>query len=503
MMRISDSDVAKKRVRSGGIGARWSTVVLGLLLVGLFPLAAAAHQQLLRATPGKGDHLSAAPSQLRLVFNEPVEIAVSRVRLTGPLGDIALAELMLDADSSTVLVAGIAGTLVAGTYTVTWQVVGSDGHPVRGEYTFTIAPGATGLGEAVAGPAAPGQEPPPAEHHPAATFPSGPGFDAESPLYAAVRWLTFIGLLGIIGVVAFRLLVLQLVTRRRDPVSEDMVSRAASGAIVAGVAAVVVLVVALLLRLYAQSWALHGASAALDPTLLRTMLSRTLWGWGWLLQLAGTVVGLVGLALARGDRLRGWTVAAAGALILAFTPALSGHAAAASGLAALAILADGLHVLGAGGWLGSLFIVVAIGIPAALRGPEMERGRAVAALINAFSPTALFFAGMVVATGVFAAWLQLGSVPALWQSTYGRTLLIKVAVLSLVFGTGAYNWLKVRPALGNEAAAGRLRRSATLELAVGVIVLAVTAVLVATATPANEAEHADTTTATTSIRASP
>lgn len=500
-MKGSDRiDAAKKRVRSGRIGGRWFAVLLGMLLVVLFPLAAAAHQQLLRATPGKGDHLSAAPVQLRLVFNEPVELAVSRMRLTGPLGDIALAELMLDADSSTVLIARVSGTLVAGTYTVTWQVVGSDGHPVRGEYTFTIAPGATGLAQADAGPAAPGQEPPPAEHHPAATFPSGLGFNAESPLYAAVRWLTFVGLLGIIGVVAFRLLVLQLMTRNHGSAGQEMVSRAASGAIGAGRAAIAVLVVALLLRLYAQSWALHGAEAALDPALIRTMLSRTLWGWGWLLQLAGTGLALAGFALARGDGMRGWWIAAAGALIVAFTPALSGHAAAASDLAALAILADGLHVLGAGGWLGSLFIVAAIGIPAALRGPEVERGRAVAALINAFSPTALFFAGVVVATGVFAAWLQLGSVPALWQSTYGRTLLVKVAVLSLVFGTGAYNWLRVRPALGNEAAAGRLRWSAALELTVGVVVLAVTAILVATATPVNGAGHASTTTGTTSVR---
>ena len=72
---------------------------------------------------------------------------------------------------------------------------------------------------------------------------------------------------------------------------------------------------------------------------------------------------------------------------------------------------------------------------------------------------------------------------ATWESAYGRTLLLKLALLSAVFGTGAYNWLRVRPALGSEVAAGRLRRSAALELAVGVVVLAVTAVLVATATP--------------------
>ena len=179
-----------------------------------------------------------------------------------------------------------------------------------------------------------------------------------------------------------------------------------------------------------------------------------------------------------------WILATLAVLALAFTPGLSGHAVATPGLGPLAVVTDGLHVIGAGGWLGGLLVLIAIGVPVALRlGPE-HRGSAVAVLVNAFSPTALFFAGLTVASGVFAAWVHVASVPALWQSAYGRTLLVKIGVLTVVFGTGAYNWLRVRPALGTEAAGSRLRRSAILELAVGAIVLAVTAVLVATPPPA-------------------
>ena len=465
------------------------TPLLALFL--LLPGQAWAHGELRSAAPGDGDHLSVAPRELRLTFTEAVELALARLALTGPSGPVELAPLALHPDSATVLVGAIQGPLVAGTYTVNWQVAGADGHPVRGEYTFVIAPGAEGLAPPVAGPTAPGQEPPPAEHHDAVTFPTGSQFGAESPLYAAVRWLTFLGLLGVIGVVAFRLLVLWLMCRKWDPAGRAIVGLAASRAARVGLVALVLLGVALFLRLYAQSYALHGGVDALDPNLIGTLLSRTTWGWGWLLQAAGTVVTLAGLLLARRDSRAGWTTAAVGVVMLAFTPGLSGHAAAAPELATLAILADALHVLGAGGWLGSLLLVVVVGIPVALRRTDGDRGETVAALINAFSPTALFFAGTVVATGVFAAWLQLGTVPALWESAYGRTLLLKLAVLSVVFGTGAYNWLKVKPALGDEVAAGRLRRSAMLELAVGVVVLAVTAVLVATATPMTGMEQAD------------
>jgi putative copper export protein len=180
----------------------------------------------------------------------------------------------------------------------------------------------------------------------------------------------------------------------------------------------------------------------------------------------------------------GELLAGLGAAALALTPALSGHAVAAENLRALAVLADTLHVVGAGGWMGGLLVLLVVGVPAALRLASPERGPGVAVLVNAFSPTALFFAALTVGTGLFAAWLNLGgSVSALWESGYGRTLLLKLAVVSVVFFTGAYNWLRVRPALGTEVAAGKLRRSAAVELAAGMVVIVITAVLVASSPP--------------------
>lgn len=457
---------------------------LAFLVLFVAPERAFAHPELRAAEPADGARLTVVPGEIRLSFSERVELPLARLTVRGPDGPLELAPLILAPGSRNVLIAGIEGPLVAGGYAVQWQIAGADGHPVRGEYSFIIASGAAGVVPASpAGPAAPGMQEPPVEHHEPAGSLIGSTFGAESPLYAAVRWLTFMGLLGVIGVVAFRLVVLGLMGRNWDPAGREIVAPAAARAARVGLAGVAVLTLALLLRLFAQSYALHGSAQALDSELIGILLSRTVWGWAWLLQAAGTLLALVGFVMAEKDNWLAWTVASVGVVALAFTPGLSGHAVAAPELAVLAILADGLHVLGAGGWLGSLLLVVIVGIPVALRRPAENRGERVAALINAFSPTALFFAGTVVATGVFAAWLQLGSVPALWQSAYGRTLLLKLAVLSVVFGTGAYNWLKVKPALGSDAAAGRLRRAASVELAVGVVVLAVTAVLVATAPP--------------------
>ena len=87
---------------------------------------------------------------------------------------------------------------------------------------------------------------------------------------------------------------------------------------------------------------------------------------------------------------------------------------------------------------------------------QSERARAI---VDVFSPMALVSASVVVGTGVISAWLRLGILSALWASNYGRVLLLKLAALSGIVVTGAYNWRRVHPLLGTAAAPGRLRRS--------------------------------------------
>jgi putative copper export protein len=156
----------------------------------------------------------------------------------------------------------------------------------------------------------------------------------------------------------------------------------------------------------------------------------------------------------------------------------------------LALLADAGHVLGAGGWLGGLLLLLGIGLPASLTLEEGVRGEAVTELVRSFSAVALGCAGLVVVTGGIGAWLHLGGLAALWGSGYGRALLLKLGVVGVVVATGGYNYLRVRPVAGSVAGARRLRRSSTVELAIAIVVLAVTAVLVALPTPRGESDGA-------------
>jgi putative copper export protein len=104
--------------------------------------------------------------------------------------------------------------------------------------------------------------------------------------------------------------------------------------------------------------------------------------------------------------------------------------------------------------------------------------------VRVFSPIALTGASLAIAAGGLLAFRYLeGSFTALWTSGYGRTLLVKLGVLALVMGMGALNWRVLSPQLGRPDGARALRRSSVLELALGTVLLGVTAALVATGMP--------------------
>lgn len=455
------------------------------------PGTALAHQRLLRAEPPEDALIDAVPRELRLIFNEAVQLAFTSVVVVRADGQaVRLGELRTEADAPAVLIVPIDGRLVSGPVTVRWRTASADGHPVRGEFAFEVLESAEGLvadpdpqlGEAGAGVPAPGAGPLPPEHHPAGSL-GDDAFGAESAAYVLVRWITFLALVGIIGAAAFARLVLPLMRTASPPrgiIPEEAKRRAAS----LGLACAAILLVAAMARLYAQSLAIHGPEQATTPDLVGALIGATIWGWAWILQVGATLLAAAGFLAARGGGSRGWALVAVSAVALAFTPALSGHAAAMSGSWRIfAVLADAAHVLAAGGWIGGLLVLVAVGIPSALRLEAGRRVTAVAALVRAFSPTALGFAGVIILTGVFATLLHSGSLAALVASDYGRLLFVKLAIFLLVFATGAYNYLRVQPRITHESGAVHLRRSATFELTVGLAVLLVTAMLVATARP--------------------
>jgi copper transport protein len=462
-------------------------LICAILLSLLVPIRARAHGHLTRSLPAADARLHEAPRLLRLEFSEAPELAVSSVRLIAARGgEIALAPLHRAGDSLRVVIAEIAGPLQAGLYTVKWQMAGRDGHPVHGQYDFVIAEDASGVvtepaPEPELGPSDSSPVPgPTTESVPMDTDRPGE-FDSASVAYVIVRWAQFIGMLVVIGAVVFRGLILTRLPRDRFDILtlDDAAARARrlaiAGASVLGASAVA--------RLLAQWVAMRVAAVAPSAMPLERVIWQTAWGHAWLLEVGALTTLAIGLWLvgrAGGGR-TGWGFAFVATIALACSLALSGHAAASP--APLAAAVDAAHLLAAGGWMGGLFIVLTAGLPAARALPAPTRGAAGSALVNAFSQMALVFVMLLVATGFLAAWRNIESLSALVHSRYGQVLLLKLAALAVAVLIGLYNWLRARPALVRTGDDVPIQRAMRAELIAGLVVLLITAVLVAVPTP--------------------
>lgn len=100
----------------------------------------AAHAELLLAVPAAGSTVTLpAPTELRLSFSEELELAFTKVSITGPDGQkVAIGQLSLDPADASILVVPLAGGLAAGVMTVDWTAVAADGHKSKGSYSLTV-----------------------------------------------------------------------------------------------------------------------------------------------------------------------------------------------------------------------------------------------------------------------------------------------------------------------------------------------------------------------------
>ena len=315
----------------------------------------------------------------------------------------------------------------------------------------------------------------------------GTEFGVESPAFIAIRLVLSIGTIGLLGILALRWAVLPRYTGP-DPhqLRTAIHAQLPRWIFRCGVVAVI----ATLARLVAQHAAVFGVEERLSRDSLAPLLFRSGWGRMWWIAL---VAALLVIWVARRLHPSGahstsrpwWFVAAASILTFAASQPLSGHPAAAA-TPSIAIATQLLHLLGAGGWVGSLALLTLLAIPTArtLEGSAaVDSDARIAGLVRAFSPTALACAALLAVTGLVTAWANVGGIAPLWQSAYGRTLLFKLGALSAVGAIGAYNWRRVLPTLGQPIATARLRRSSLMELSAALLVLGATAVLVATPMP--------------------
>lgn len=157
---------------------------------------------------------------------------------------------------------------------------------------------------------------------------------------------------------------------------------------------------------------------------------------------------------------------------------IQGHASQAP-LAALSVLADAVHLGAAGVWIGGLACVAAVLLraPGALPGG----GRRLASLVLArFSRMALIAVGLIVLTGLLRLAGELSRVAELWSSGYGRSLAMKSLLLCPVAWLALCNRRAIGGlGCGGGAAMRAVRRNVRMELAIGLNIVVIAALLVA------------------------
>ncbi|HET9439576.1 MAG TPA: CopD family protein [Longimicrobiales bacterium] len=443
-----------------------------------FPARAAAHLKLESSSPAQGDTVRASLHEIRVVFSQAVEPRYTTLTLLDNGGNaLELGTLVpIGTGKTREFVYQLTHPLVAGDFVVRWRTAGEDGHVVSGSFDFIVdVPNAVSSADPTRRPDTPAVLSTEDEHAHHTEAGGEPLYDAESLPWILARWINFVGLVLMVGAVAFRFAVLQ---RAQRAFTAEVFAAIDSGTRTIALWAALIALTGNTGRFWLQSGALHGSARMWEPELLRAMTFDTGWGKAWLAQTVAALAFIIATRIRSEQPLESWIAAALFAVAAASTPAFSGHAAAVEQMAAVPIFNDAVHLMAASAWLGTLAVLLFAGVPALVRTSHQPFTDA-AALVRTFSPLALFAAAVAIATGTMSAFVHIKAISELWTTPYGKTLSLKLMVVLLTATTGAYNWKVVSPRLGTEGATLHIRRSALAEIIIAATILAVTAVLVA------------------------
>ena len=353
---------------------RLAAVLVVVALAGVVAEAATAHPRLAGTTPAAGAQLAEAPRTVVIRLTEHSEPVGDGISVTGPDGrEVAHGPVIVGPSTLTRAI----DARQQGSYVVEWLAVGSDSHPARGAFFFSVGEPTEAV---LPGPARAGRI-----------------------LEVLGRWLSLLGFALGFGVPFAALLSGGMTARLWRLVS----------------AGVVLMIVAEPVALLGQT-ALLAPSRMFDGQLIEDVL---LTSYGHLAALRlGAAIGLWALAGAvRGATTRAqWSIPALGAVVAIIE---AGNAHRFDGLpATIAVLLVAVHVAAFAAWIGCIVVALA-----------ESRARAVA-------HTASLAAFALVVTGAGLALGHLESVSDLVETGYGLTLGVKIALVAVAFALGAAAW---------------------------------------------------------------
>jgi copper transport protein len=477
-------------------------LALGVAVVALRPGEASAHAVLERSSPAQGQKIPLAdvPDLVETWYSEPLERPLTSVRVLDTAGSPVHTGDTVFSDDQFYAAVALPADLGPGIYTASYTNVSqADGHTWSGSFSFIVlnADGSVPPGQPVElkGPGA------------------GQGY-LPSAAETAMRWIGMVAAVMIAGAAGFLLLVARpagdfLDDDRRARVQETSVAQAASLTLLAGPLVFVSVCGEVLL--------LADRLGGLDN--LDTILLDTRGGQLWLSQIGIAIAfQLLALPLLLSPAFRQsgqggivFVPALIGALGLLMTYSLGSHANAGAGQF-WSVASDFVHFVATAGWLGGLLQLPLILWWTQRRLEEPDRVLYRANVLDRYSWLSVVSVALLIGTGTFNGFVQLPNFPSLYETTYGRVLIAKLALIIPLLGVAALNAIFVKPALvraiddlhgGDRSARPKgaelsrtserlarlqrlLPRTAALEFALGVAVLVSVAVLAQTTTASGE-----------------
>ncbi|EJB05980.1 putative copper export protein [Rhizobium leguminosarum bv. trifolii WSM597] len=401
----------------------WATFNLSfraaaLLLVlaalgGLLPASAQAHAVLRSSSPANNEILDRSPSRVDLHFNEVVRLVSASA--TDASGDRI--DLQGDTSGSVVLL-NLPGSISRGTTIVSYRVASEDGHPIGGSVVFHVGTPTATSTEVAQG--------------------------SVSPLAIAIWVVHASSIIFLAVVVGGALFDRWLGIGNPSPSRHDL--------------AAFLGVLLFSTNIYLQGLDEIGGDlslAGLQPFLAASHSSPAIAS-----SLALLAVVLVSLPL---TGRRSSLAAAALAMIAASSSFIfSGHCSVVEPrwlARACVFLHGGVMIF----WIGSLIPLWRASATQACAGQLLGFSRAIP----------LPFVGMLLAGGALA-WIELPALDTVLLSMYGRVLLLKILLVSLLCLLALYNRVRLtRPALaGSQNARWRLRRSIKAEMLLAIAIVA-------------------------------
>ena len=474
-----------------------------ILMVALYPSVAFAHAKMIRSQPAAQATLQQAPRLVELWFNEELEQTFNTIVVMDETGKRVDKNNVSVGDGGKKLQIDLE-ELKPGLYTVEWKALSADQHTIKGNFTFTVESGGAAAPEGIVRHSGPG------EHAPQEVMPPVYASDTTGALkeikaswaFSIVRWLEYLSMMTLFGGFAYLLLVLKPSLTKMSGAGEkrtEALSESLRRFTLLSWISLTVLALTALVGLALQASAVMDITfvQSLKPSELYKVLAMTSYGRAWLLEIA-VIVALAIFLFIYTRRIRNksgdssallWVGLAASA-ILFFVPSLTGHAAAAANEYRFAVLTDWLHLVAGGLWLGGLIHLV-LTMPRALSVFEGREGlRLLTNVIPCFTRYAIISTLLIVLTGLYNTWMHVDSFSALWNTAYGRTLLLKVALFLPMLALGGINTFILKPRaarllekverdsqLEHTGMDRSFRRSLTVEVALGLVVLLLAAVL--------------------------